>query len=162
VEETGRGAGRSEAIGVGSKEKQRGKGEDMAFVWKEAYKVDIKEIDDQHKKLIELVGSLEAAMSTGTGRQELDRILQELVSYTASHFAVEERLMAGHGYPEYEEHKAKHEKMTAKVLDLQRQYRAKKVGITIEVMNFLENWLDKHILGTDKKYAPYMKERGVK
>lgn len=133
----------------------------MAFIWKEAYKVDIREIDDQHKKLIELVGSLEAAMRTGTGRRELDRILQELVSYTASHFAVEERLMTAHGYPEYEEHKAKHEKMTAKVLDLQRQYRAQKVGITIEVMNFLENWLDKHILGTDKKYAPYLKERGV-
>ena len=133
----------------------------MAFAWKEAYKVNIKEIDDQHKKLIGLVGDLETAMRSGSGRKELERVLQELVAYTGYHFAAEEKIMSVHGYLGYEEHKDRHEKMTAKVKDLQQQYRDQKVGLTIDVMNFLENWLDKHILGTDMKYSSYLNGRGV-
>ncbi len=51
--------------------------------------------------------------------------------------------------------------MTAKVLALQQQFDQGKATITLDVMEFLQQWLDKHILGTDKKYAPFLNSKGV-
>lgn len=132
------------------------------LVWGEKYSVQIQEIDNQHRKLIGYVNDLNEAMRQGKGKQTLEKVLRDLISYTRTHFANEERLMRTHGYPDYEEHKDKHDKMTQKVLDLQKQYNEGKITITMEAMNFLENWVDKHILGTDMKYAPFLNAKGIK
>ena len=34
--------------------------------------------------------------------------------------------------------------------------------LTLEVMNFLKDWLTGHILGVDKKYAPFFAAKGLK
>ena len=52
--------------------------------------------------------------------------------------------------------------MTAKVKSLIVDVKNGKLTVSIDVMNFLKDWLDKHIMGTDKKYAPYMHSKGVK
>ena len=129
--------------------------------WKDEYSVNIKEVDDQHKKLIDMINELNDAMAQGKAKDVLGAILDKLVSYAASHFALEERMMQTHGYEGYPEHKDKHEKMTAKVLDLQRQYKSGQAAMTIDVMNFLKSWLDKHIVGTDMKYSAFMNSKGV-
>ncbi len=51
--------------------------------------------------------------------------------------------------------------MTQKVLALQKEFQLGKVTITLDTMNFLQDWLTKHILGTDHKYGPYLKSKGV-
>lgn len=134
----------------------------IMFVWSEKYSVNVDEIDRQHKKLIGLVNTLDQAMREGKGKSVLSDVLKELVQYTQMHFAAEERIMKTNEYPAYAEHKAKHDKMTMKVLEIQKQYQEGKVAITFEVMKFLEDWVDKHILGTDKKYAPHLNSRGVR
>ncbi len=132
------------------------------MAWVDAYSVGIAEIDQQHKKLIDLINQLDAAMAKGQGKEILGKILGDLINYCASHFATEERLFDQYGYPDTDEHKAKHRKMTEKVLSLQNQFQQGKITITFDVMDFLRKWLDKHILGTDKKYGPYLNSKGVK
>ena len=129
--------------------------------WKESYSVNIAQIDQQHKKLVELINALHDAMTKGKAKEVLDKVLNDLVSYCANHFKVEEQLMAGNGYPDYNEHKEKHDKMTAKVLSLKKDVAAGKRLISIDVMKFLEQWLDKHIMGTDRQYAPFLNSKGV-
>jgi hemerythrin len=132
------------------------------FAWSEKYSVNIKEMDDQHRKLIGMVNALNNAMKIGKGKEVLEKTLKDLIEYTATHFAAEERLMKAHRYPGYEEHKAKHDKMTQKVIEIYNQYQEGRIALTIQVMNFLENWVDKHILGTDKQYAVFLNNAGVK
>jgi len=134
----------------------------MAMIWKEDYSVGVAEIDRQHKKLIDMINTLHQAMSQGKGKQVVDAVLADLVNYCATHFKAEEKLMADAGYPELENHREKHQKMTQKVLALQAEVKAGKKTITMEVMRFLEQWLDKHILGTDKKYGPYLNAKGIR
>lgn len=129
--------------------------------WTDSYSTGVAEVDRQHKKLIDLINALHDAMSKGQAKASLGKILGELVSYCASHFAMEEKLFDAHGYPEAADHKEKHKKMAAKVLDLQAQFEQGKATITLEVMDFLQQWLDKHILGTDKKYGPFLNSKGV-
>ena len=129
------------------------------FAWSDKYSVDIQEIDDQHRKLIGMVGQLHDAMRQGKGKQVLDKILRDLIQYCRTHFAIEERLMKAKGYPDYDEHKARHDKMTRKVLQIERDHSEGKINISLEVMDFLEKWIDRHIMGTDKKYVPFLSGR---
>jgi hemerythrin len=131
------------------------------FAWSEKYSVNIREIDDQHKKLIGMVNQLHNAMRQGQGKQALDKVLKDLIQYTRTHFAAEERIMKANGYPEYDVHKEKHDKMTDKVANIYRDYQDGKASMTLDVMKFLENWVDKHIMSTDKQYMPYLNSKGV-
>lgn len=132
-----------------------------AFEWSEKYRVGVREIDDQHSKLIALVVRLNGAMRLGQGRQALGGILSELVKYAVTHFAAEERLMQTYGYPGYLQHRDKHKRMTQRVLDIQDEFETNGANVTLEVMNYLENWVDKHILGTDMKYSGFFNEKGL-
>ncbi len=129
--------------------------------WKNDYSVNIREIDEQHKQLINMINELHDAMLAKKGKEALLSVLTKLANYCATHFAVEEKLMSGNGYPEYADHKEVHNKMTAKVKALMADVQAGKTTISIEVMNFLKNWLDKHIMGTDKKYSAFLNSKGV-
>lgn len=132
------------------------------FVWKDEYSVNVQQIDDQHKQLVAMVNELHEAMMQQRAKDVLGGLLNKLVSYCANHFAVEEGLMQTAGYPDFSSHKAKHDKMTAKVLALQSDLKAGKLNLTIEVSQFLKDWLDKHILGTDKKYSAHLNAKGIK
>jgi len=132
------------------------------LTWQDKYSVGIREIDDQHKQLINMINELNDAMLAGKGKDALLPVLNKLASYCVSHFAVEEKMFASHAYPESADHIMKHEKMTAKVKDLIAQVQSGKTTISIDVMNFLKNWLDKHIMETDKKYGPYLNSKGIK
>jgi len=132
------------------------------LVWSDRYKVGIFDIDVQHQKLVSMINDLDQAMTKGQGKQALAKILSDLIYYTQSHFSKEEALMKEHGYPEYDEHVRKHRAMTQKVLQVQAEFQSGKTNLSIEVMNFLQNWLNKHILETDMKYGPFLTSKGVK
>jgi hemerythrin len=131
------------------------------FIWKDSYSVNIKEFDDQHHKLIEMINTLHDAMSSGKGVQVMGGVLDDLAKYTATHFAAEEKVMLAHNYPGYLAHKMEHERLTARVLEILTQYQDRQVTLTLGVMKFLQDWLISHIQGTDQKYTAYLNKRGV-
>jgi hemerythrin len=134
----------------------------MALItWTEALSVSIKEFDDQHKKLVAMVNELHSAMGSGKGKEVMGKILDGLVEYTKSHFAAEERLMQKHGYAGYVAHKAQHDALTKQVAELHASVREGKAVVTVDVMNFLKDWLARHIMDTDKKYGPFLNGKGV-
>ncbi len=135
----------------------------MGFIkWNDNYSVKVVEIDDQHKKLIGLVNQLYDAMRAGKGREALDPVLTELVNYTVYHFSTEERLFRQHGYPDYEQHKKIHDDLTRKAKDLKEAFARGNKMITIDVMLFLSNWWNIHILEEDKKYVDFLHSKGVR
>lgn len=131
------------------------------FNWSDRYSVGVSMFDNQHKRLIELINELHDAMRAGTARDVLGHTLKGLLDYTRMHFAEEERQMAQYNYPGYAAHKAEHEKLVSKVVELIAKHDAGDNTLTIEVMNFLKDWLINHILVTDKKYTRFFNSLGV-
>ncbi len=129
----------------------------VLFPWLEKYSVGIPQINEQHKTLIKLINDLHEAMRAGQGSQQVGKILDELVRYTKVHFSYEETLLRQKGYSKFAEHQAVHKKLTAQVVDLQEKQRAGRLMLTVEVMQFLKNWLADHIMGHDKQYAAELK-----
>ncbi|HEX8947628.1 MAG TPA: bacteriohemerythrin [Dissulfurispiraceae bacterium] len=132
------------------------------MTWDGKFSVNIKEIDDQHKKLFDLVNNLHDAMKAGKGKEAVGKVLNELISYTVYHFGTEEKLFQQYGYPEQTKHKKEHEDLTKKATDLKGKFDKGDIAITIEVMNFLRDWLNTHILRTDKAYSAFLNGKGLK
>lgn len=132
------------------------------MTWKDDYSVNIKVIDLQHKKLVDLLNQIFDATHAGRGKEVVDKILNDLISYTKVHFATEEEFMKKHGYPAFPRHKAEHDTLTQQVIEFQREYQAGRSSLSVELMQFLRDWLQKHILGTDKQYTPFLNAKGVR
>ena len=129
----------------------------MAFVeWKNEFSVGVVEIDQQHRKLLEIINHLNEAMKLGNDSGRLSRVMDELVGYTRFHFAYEEQLMATVGYAETAEHHRRHEAMVARVEQFRGEVANARATFSLKLMDFLKYWLTKHILETDMGYARHI------
>lgn len=135
----------------------------MLVAWSDKLSVGVGSIDDQHKKLVTLVNRLHDAMMSGKGKEAVGPVLKGLIDYTATHFKYEEELFARTGYSEGPAHKKDHDDLVKKVVEIQQKYEQSGPGVlTIQVMNFLKDWLTAHILGADKKYGPHLVAKGIR
>lgn len=131
------------------------------FYWSDKYSVGVSTYDIQHRRLVELINNLHDAMKAGRAREVLGETLNGLIDYTRMHFADEERQMSAFNFPGYAAHKLEHEKLTVRVVELKAKFDAGDNTITIEVVNFLKDWLINHTLLTDKKYTGFFNENGI-
>ncbi|MBZ0254621.1 bacteriohemerythrin, partial [bacterium] len=136
----------------------REKKKDVFIQWSDSMSVNQHEIDQQHKRLFELVNQLYDAMKAGQGTNNLSRILKELIRYTKNHFSAEEQYMEKAGYPKLEAHKKIHEGFAMKVLEFQRAFESGEVVLSQDILDFLKEWLVNHIMKQDQEYAPYLGE----
>ena len=135
---------------------------DQFVEWKDDYSVGIDSIDQQHKKLLNLINQLQTAVDYSTGEQFEREALDELVDYTKTHFTYEEGLMRDNDYPDFEPHKAQHEKMFEKVREVLAEYEQDQDTAMANAAEYLKDWLINHINGTDKEYSSYLIGKGVK
>ncbi len=137
-------------------------GGEVFIPWSTTLSVGITSIDEQHKVLVNLINELHAAMRQRRGANVLNDVLGRLKDYTVKHFKYEEKLFAQHGYPEAEAHAQIHSKLVEKVLDFAEDIRAGRATVSMDLLRFLKSWLTDHIMGTDKKYGPFLTGRGVR
>jgi hemerythrin len=126
------------------------------FEWTEDYTTGIGSIDAQHRCLFAIASELHAAMSVGSGRASTGKILARLVLYVTTHFSHEERLMRQYDYPEFAAHKALHEELKEEVMRFQSDFQQGGGVITVQLLRFLRDWLDRHIKVEDRKYVACM------
>ena len=135
----------------------------MAFMeWDDKLSVGIPSIDAQHKNLIALINKLNETMRQGKGSLIIGEVIDELVAYTQTHFRTEEELFALHSYPKAGAHEAEHRDFVAKVGEFRTRFVAKRIGVSVDVLDFLVDWLKGHIMKSDKEYSPFLVGKGVK
>lgn len=133
-----------------------------AFNWDEKFSVGVKTIDDQHRRLFEIIGGLDKNMKIGKGKSVIPKVLPQLIDYTKYHFSSEEERMTACEFSGYANHKQEHENFVTKVLELQNEFSSSTLGTSVKLYSFLTNWLTGHILNTDKKYTPLFQEKVIK
>ena len=129
------------------------------ITWGPKLTTSITDIDDQHRELVRLVNLLHKAMRRQKGVAEVGNILKELTEYTVFHFGFEEKLFDKFGYEDTIAHKKIHEDLVAEVSAFGKAFKAGKAGVTMDLMDFLKDWLKNHIMKTDMAYVPFLKEK---
>ena len=124
------------------------------FAFTSKYHVGIGFVDDEHKRLFEIIKEANDVMHNDFLYDKFDQInnvLGELVEYTKVHFADEEDYMEKINYEGLEDQKRAHSMFVEKIENInlddvddnQDEYLT-------EILNFLLDWLVNHILKADK------------
>ena len=121
--------------------------------WKEFYSVGNSAIDDQHKRILDIINDLHEAIESGDEMNTMNSLLGRMIDYTNTHFRFEEKLMEECGYPHLEEHRLLHDELRRKTAGL----RAHAEIVTgSDLLRFLKTWWIDHIQEMDQQYAPYL------
>jgi hemerythrin-like metal-binding protein/PAS domain S-box-containing protein len=128
----------------------------MAIInWNDQLNVGILSVDNQHKRLVEILNQLDEAVAVGSDHHAIIALVDDLVDYTHYHFEHEEELMrkASHDIHHYATHKAEHEEFIGKVVVEQERVKNDPAAASNELLDFLVEWLSEHILYSDKQMA---------
>jgi len=128
------------------------------IVWGHLLSIEVDEIDDDHRKLVNIFNILNHAVMEGDSPDYLAAVLEELVNCTVWHFSHEERLMLKYGYEGTEEHKALHQELIKGAKELQEKILQADKTIADEDIEYLERWLTEHILTEDMRLGAYLSQ----
>ena len=130
----------------------------MAHIqWKDRYNINFREIDAQHRGLLDILNELSDLMDGLHHADEVLRIFGALGDYAQTHFSSEERYMQAANYPKLAQHRQEHVTFVNRVKELGRDYNPgdhRQVEATSE---FLRDWYLSHITKLDQDYVPYLK-----
>lgn len=138
----------------------------MSFQWKERYSLGINEIDVQHKKLFEIGQKAYEIAILDDGYDHYDEImtiLDELLEYTEYHFSYEEKLLKNYDYKETHNQEEEHYYYVYKIKSLSSKddIDDNQRKTILEILDFLSQWISSHIMLSDRKYAVFLKEKGI-
>lgn len=119
------------------------------------YRTGIDKIDEEHKKLFEIVDRAYSLVRAGNVLDKCDdimEILEELKEYTKFHFVNEEMYMESINYEGLAAQKRAHEAFIDKLSQLDKEQIQENPQEYMEsLIEFLLGWLVNHILHLDKK-----------
>lgn len=122
------------------------------FPWNSNFTVGITIIDEQHKKLVELLNKVIAQFITADDPIENEAVLKELVEYARFHFDEEEKLWQQY-FSETalaSDHEKTHEFFFLKIQSI---LEGKQEDVSENLIEYLTNWLAVHILNNDRRMA---------
>ncbi len=131
----------------------------MEYVnWSPLFSVKNPHIDQQHKRLFDIVNEFHSAYRAKENKDYIFSVLNRLIKYTEEHFEDEERLMRASGCPQdlLEKHVKEHEKLIVEIFELNNELHDGKTKTLNELERFFDKWLINHVLEEDKKYLDYV------
>lgn len=134
----------------------------MLINWTNDKSVLVAAMDNQHKKLIDLINILSDAVANGAGRDVSIAVVDELVMYAENHFKEEERLLQQADYEGLPAQKKQHAAFCSKVAEFKQGLTSGTVLLSTDIVIFLKDWLLDHIMGMDKQYGPVLNKKGIK
>jgi hemerythrin len=136
----------------------------MAFMeWTQKYSIGIPVFDDEHMKLIDIINDLHDGIAAGTEKETMPLAVGRLIEYTILHFQHEEMYFEDWVYPEVGQHAAMHAELKQKVLAYRgRIEHEENSQLAAEMLKFLRDWLEQHILVEDKKFGAFLLEKGLR
>jgi hemerythrin len=133
------------------------------ITWEEDFSVGVKEIDQQHQKMIEILNNLYNLVSANDfSDQKIGEILKELVDYADYHFSTEEKYFKQFEYEKTVEHIQIHDDYRKRVAEMKEQYESgQHNNILSDLSVFLNSWWIWHINNTDKDYTQSFHDHGL-
>jgi hemerythrin-like metal-binding protein len=129
----------------------------MAYIaWKPAYEVGVPEIDEQHKILLSYVNKLEEAKGLENNEKVIRETIVNVVNYTKTHFADEEKLMREAGYPLAGQHQALHAGIINQVVSILEKLKTQQSVAVDELLHFLRDWFINHVIEHDKQISLFI------
>lgn len=128
--------------------------------WDDSYLLGITEIDNQHKKLVEIANELyeTASGSPEAYKLNMSRVLKKLTDYTVYHFTNEEEFQRKYGYAGVDIHKNAHDNFIKEV-NFQIKQLSDNREDGMRFYSYMVNWILNHIAKADRVWANFVKPK---
>jgi hemerythrin len=131
----------------------------MSLVWSPDLLLGNTQIDEQHKRIFQILAKLVGAIADDKGHEEVGGVLATASVFVAAHFRMEEELMAQFDYPDRAAHREAHEGVRIQVERLVDQFH--RGGLDpLELVDFMERWLQEHVQREDRPLAKFLNSLG--
>lgn len=137
---------------------------DKVFIkWSDKLCIGIPSIDDQHKVLVSIINELFGRIMEPENSQDHHLVFEKLELYTREHFCYEEALFDKFKWDHSSIHESEHKKLIAEIGKMKTAFeKSTDFDSSVEIMQFLKNWLVNHILESDRSYVTFLTEKGVR
>lgn len=132
------------------------------LTWNDQLKLGIPSVDEQHRRLVEILNQLDEAVAIGNEPRRIPELIDALIEYTQYHFKHEEQLMQDAHYDrrKYAEHQVEHEAFIQRVKQSKEDATHSPDTVSNYLIDFLVKWLMDHILFSDKQMALELTQKG--
>jgi hemerythrin len=132
---------------------KNGKVAPFVIKWRDGFKTNIAQVDDEHRHLFVLVKALDL--------ETVEHTIEELLDYVVMHFSHEQELMEKSGYPAFEQHLKLHEDFGAHVAEFLGSGEHWTEERIQELRHFLNKWLIGHIMTHDLRFGKWYVEHSM-
>ncbi len=129
------------------------------LLWDDSLRINIEEIDDQHENLFKVINQLHESLNQNGEEKDQKPVLNSFLEFIMLHYATEEQWMRKYDYPDYEDHKSKHQEYVLEIKQLVRKYKKENSELPAkDILLSLAGWHSKHIIDYDKKFGRFVKK----
>jgi hemerythrin len=132
------------------------------FEWSEAFRVNVRRLDNQHRTLFAMVNELSEKIGASGTIAGHDREKKALLHFTRDHFAQEEKLMEKHRYPRLAAQRKEHAELVSLLERFIGSGERRRRARASTAVDYLKDWLIRHILLEDLQYRPFFARKGVR
>lgn len=122
--------------------------------------IQVEKIDEQHKVIFSIIEEFFNVCMNGDSKKNIVQVFNNLKNHLEKHFEDEEEYMIKYKFPDYEEHKEKHNIFMRKVYALENAFKSESIPFTklAEANDFFSEGLLTHISELDNKLGAFLRD----
>ncbi len=131
-----------------------------------AYVIGIGEIDKQHEIFLKMFKTFKDTYASPSiiivdndVKTKIYLYILNLRRYVFKHFITEEEYMIKYSYPQYFEHREKHDEFLKKLMSFEEDYYNYKKMSPYSISEFISSWIEEHIKMMDREFGRYVNDR---
>lgn len=130
--------------------------------WRPELELGVRVLDTHHRRLVALTLEVYEKARGGASQAEVLKRLRALIDFAAWHFGFEESVMAETGFREKAAHGEQHGELLGQLQRFAGRVETGAAGPlhSARTFAFLDAWVMRHILLTDRCLAEYLVDRG--
>lgn len=131
-------------------------------IWTKELSVNVKELDEQHLKLVDFINGAEERIELGFDLTDFSNFFKEIKDYTETHFATEEKYFKQFDYEGAIEHVQIHNNIKSTILEFEERFKGNQsIGLIEEFIEHLKDLFFFHVMEYDKKYVNCFNQHGL-
>lgn len=124
--------------------------------WRPELVLGVDMMDRHHRDMLGLCGAILEKTGSREGTSPAADLFFDLVKLTAMHFEAEEELMRRSDYPGRMDHQDRHHEMSLLLKSWEARARHRNLPLNSSFLNHLTQWVENHILGSDKGFSRFL------
>jgi hemerythrin-like metal-binding protein len=122
----------------------------------------IESLLENQKKIADLIEFFNEAMTKKKCKEEVLELMHRVSYYTEEFFINEELFLKNYQIPSFQLHNNEHRQFIEKMMLFYKRLENNDPDICTDIISYLKEWYEKHILNSDKQIIEFLQKNSEK